>query len=283
VRTLAALHVPATFFLIGQHVAPFRETVALEARDNAVGDHTFHHVQLTALSLVDAGHEIENTAKAITGITHQPVRLLRPPLGSRNPGVDASRARACSVLWDIDVRHPGCDGEGVAAVNHHAQPGSSSSCTRRPDPGLAAGHRRRGTDQAPAAVTIQLMALDPPGPRRLEAGPRGCGLPIRKRAEVCPASSAGKEEGCEYLRFTVNERGETLRLALYGLDSGAPRLDDELVRVRARTGPVVSTSAGSVHGLSGLRLILRAHARAQQEGRRAHGHAAAPSAASSAS
>ena len=184
VRTLAALHVPATFFLIGQQVAPFRETVALEARGNAVGDHTFHHVQLTALSLVDAGHEIANTAKAITGITHQPVRLLRPPLGSRNPGVDAvARAEGVlEVLWDIDVHDiEGATAEKVvAAVSHHAQPGSiilmheNAAQTLGSLQAIVAAVRAKHL----RPVTVpQLLALDPPSPQQLEAGPRGCGLP----------------------------------------------------------------------------------------------------------
>ncbi len=184
VRTLAALQVPATFFLIGKQVTPFRETVALEARDNAVGNHTFHHVQLTALSLVDAGHEIADTSKAITAITHQPVRLLRPPLGSRTFGVDAV-ARAEGVLevhWDIDVHDiEGADAQKVlAAINHHAKPGSIILMHENAPQTLsslgAIVAAVRAKHLRPVTVP-QLMALDPPSAQQLAAGPRGCGLP----------------------------------------------------------------------------------------------------------
>ena len=75
------------------------------------------------------------------------------------------------------------------------------------------------------------------------------------------------------LRFTVerNEEGETLRLALYGeLDLyGAPRLDDELVRAEGEKWPEIVLDLCRLEFMdsSGLRLILRAHARAEQEGR----------------
>jgi anti-sigma B factor antagonist len=76
------------------------------------------------------------------------------------------------------------------------------------------------------------------------------------------------------VRFTVqrNEEGESLRLALYGeLDLyGAPRFDDELVRAEGEKWPelVIDLCGLDFMDSSGLRLILRAHARAGQEGRR---------------
>jgi len=181
---LAQLHVPATFFLIGSQIAQYRSVLPLEARAGAIGDHTFHHVQLTALSLVDAGHEIADTAKAITAVTREPVRLVRPPLGSRNPGVDAvARAEGMlEVLWDIDVQ----DIEGatapkiLAAVQHNAKPGSiilmheNASQTLDALPAVVAALRAKGL----RPVTVpQLMAVDPPSRQQLEAGPPGCGLP----------------------------------------------------------------------------------------------------------
>jgi anti-anti-sigma factor len=69
-----------------------------------------------------------------------------------------------------------------------------------------------------------------------------------------------------------NEEGERLRLALYGeLDLyGAPRLDDALVRAEGEKWPeiVIDLCRLEFMDSSGLRLILRAHARAQQDGRR---------------
>lgn len=76
------------------------------------------------------------------------------------------------------------------------------------------------------------------------------------------------------LHFTAqrSEEGETLRLVLYGeLDLyGAPRLDDELVRAEGEKWPeiVVDLCRLEFMDSSGLRLILRTHARAVQDGRR---------------
>jgi anti-sigma B factor antagonist len=69
-----------------------------------------------------------------------------------------------------------------------------------------------------------------------------------------------------------NEEGERLRLALYGeLDLyGAPRLDDALVGAEGEKWPeiVIDLCRLEFMDSSGLRLVLRAHARAQQDGRR---------------
>ncbi|HEX3317323.1 MAG TPA: STAS domain-containing protein [Solirubrobacteraceae bacterium] len=76
------------------------------------------------------------------------------------------------------------------------------------------------------------------------------------------------------LRFTVerHEEGERLRLALYGeLDLyGAPRFDDELVRAEGEQWPEIVLDLCRLEFMdsSGLRLILRSHARATQGGRR---------------
>jgi anti-sigma B factor antagonist len=89
-----------------------------------------------------------------------------------------------------------------------------------------------------------------------------------------PRDQAGKQDAVSTLRFTVerNEEGETLGLALYGeLDLyGAPRFDDELVRAEGEKWPeiVIDLCRLEFMDSSGLRLILRAHTRAEQEGRR---------------
>jgi anti-sigma B factor antagonist len=93
-------------------------------------------------------------------------------------------------------------------------------------------------------------------------------------SRVCRPSKPGNKDAVSTLRFTVerNEEGETLRLALYGeLDLyGAPRLDDELVRAEGEKWPeiVIDLCRLEFMDSSGLRLILRTHTRAKQEGRR---------------
>jgi peptidoglycan/xylan/chitin deacetylase (PgdA/CDA1 family) len=183
VRELLTRRVPATFFLVGQNVARYRSVLPLEAQAGAIGDHTFHHVQLTALELVDAGREIDDAARAITAVTHAPVRLMRPPSGARTPPVDAVvRAEGMlQVLWDVDVQDiEGADAAAVVdTVRRHARPGSivlmheneGQTLAALPQvlDALARKHLR--------PVTVpELMAADPPSPAQLEAGPTGCGL-----------------------------------------------------------------------------------------------------------
>src|SRR4051794_35239072 len=83
-----------------------------------------------------------------------------------------------------------------------------------------------------------------------------------------------REGGRRVNHFTVerSEEGEHLRLVLYGeLDLySAPRLDDELVRAEGEMWPelVLDLCRLDFMDSSGLRLLLRAHARAENEGRR---------------
>jgi anti-sigma B factor antagonist len=98
------------------------------------------------------------------------------------------------------------------------------------------------------------------------------------RGGVSPRPETGMASGVEgngaMTHFSIerNEEAERLRLALYGeLDLySAPRLDDELVRAEGEMWPelVLDLCRLDFMDSSGLRLLLRAHARAEQEGRR---------------
>jgi peptidoglycan/xylan/chitin deacetylase (PgdA/CDA1 family) len=183
-RELAAVRAPSTFFILGKNVAANRSTVRLLARFGAVGDLTFHDAQLTAIALVDARNEIATAARAIAAVTHQPVRLVRPPNGFRNPGVDAvARAEGMlQVVWDLDVGDQlgASSGAVIAAVRKSLKPGSivrlheNAGQTVIALRGIGAELRRRGL----RAVTVpELMAVDPPSAAQLAAGPKGCGIP----------------------------------------------------------------------------------------------------------
>ncbi|HEX3317322.1 MAG TPA: hypothetical protein VHR88_04845, partial [Solirubrobacteraceae bacterium] len=108
---------------------------------------------------------------------------LAPPLGSRNFGVD-SVARAegtLEVLWDIDVKDiEGATGAEVLAAVSHVKPGSiilmheNAPQTLSSLTAIVAAVRAKGL----RPVTVpELLAVDPPTPQQLEAGPQGCGLP----------------------------------------------------------------------------------------------------------
>ena len=62
--------IPATFFLQGQCLAGNEEIVRrMHAEGHLIGNHTFHHVQLTKVSEEEAREEVVKTSNAIYEIT----------------------------------------------------------------------------------------------------------------------------------------------------------------------------------------------------------------------
>jgi peptidoglycan-N-acetylglucosamine deacetylase len=81
---LRDLHVPATFFLIGQDAQQWPEiTQRIEALGNEIGDHTFTHPNLDQESSDRVRYEILQARDILWNLTHDPgVRtLMRPPHG----------------------------------------------------------------------------------------------------------------------------------------------------------------------------------------------------------
>ncbi len=106
-RLLAGLkerEVKATFFLIGSSIEGEEELVEQMAQDgHLIGSHTFHHVQLTSLSLEEACGEIIQTNEAITEVTGQTVEYIRPPYGSWNSRLECA-VNMREVGWTVDPR-----------------------------------------------------------------------------------------------------------------------------------------------------------------------------------
>jgi peptidoglycan-N-acetylglucosamine deacetylase len=78
------LHVPATFFLIGQDARQWPElTRRIEAEGNEIGDHTYTHPNLDQESADQVRKEILEGRDALWDLSHDPsVRvLMRPPHG----------------------------------------------------------------------------------------------------------------------------------------------------------------------------------------------------------
>ncbi|MCI9068522.1 MAG: polysaccharide deacetylase family protein [Lachnospiraceae bacterium] len=96
--------VRATFFLIGGSIEGKEALVEQMAQDgHLIGSHTFHHVQLTGLSLEKACEEITMTNEAITGVTGQTVEYIRPPYGSWNSKLECA-VNMREVGWTVDPR-----------------------------------------------------------------------------------------------------------------------------------------------------------------------------------
>lgn len=93
----------ATFFVVGPNVKTRPELVErMIAEGHEVGNHTWSHRSLPALSPTQVRSEIDRTNEAISAAIDQPATLLRPPYGARNPKIDRL-AQTPVILWDVDT------------------------------------------------------------------------------------------------------------------------------------------------------------------------------------
>src|SRR2546425_7421681 len=78
--TLRRLGVPATFFMVGEHVVRYPGLVArLQDEGFEIGDHTFNHVDLTTIPGWERKLQVSITDTAITGAAGIRPRFFRPP------------------------------------------------------------------------------------------------------------------------------------------------------------------------------------------------------------
>jgi peptidoglycan/xylan/chitin deacetylase (PgdA/CDA1 family) len=111
---LAARHIKATFFVIGQNVAEHPEVVARAVREgHEIGNHSWSHPNLGRMSDEAVRLQLKRTQDAIESAAGIRPVLLRPPYGS----VTAHEKRWIHdefgyqiILWDVDPldwRRPG--------------------------------------------------------------------------------------------------------------------------------------------------------------------------------
>jgi peptidoglycan-N-acetylglucosamine deacetylase len=86
-ETLAVKDVPATFFLVGRHVALFPELARQVAAAHAVGNHTQSHVKLHRLGPDRIAREVGEAHDTIVSVVGTAPRMFRAPHGYRNPFV----------------------------------------------------------------------------------------------------------------------------------------------------------------------------------------------------
>jgi len=87
----------ATFFLVSRNLPLYGSLVAREEPFGEIADHTRTHPNLPSVSAAAQLDEIAGAQTAIAAVAHRPVRVFRPPYGSRNPAIDAiARQHGCS-------------------------------------------------------------------------------------------------------------------------------------------------------------------------------------------
>ena len=96
--------VKATFFVTGANVSKYPEIVERMYKEgHLIGNHTFHHIQLTAANGEQFREEIVSTNEAIREITGEDTEYIRPPYGSWNKKYE-EELNMFPVLWSIDPR-----------------------------------------------------------------------------------------------------------------------------------------------------------------------------------
>lgn len=94
--------VKVTFFVTGENVESYPEIVKRASEDgHLIGNHTFHHVQLTAANTEEFKAEIVSTNEIIQEVTGKETSFIRPPYGSWDKKYE-KELNMFPVLWDVD-------------------------------------------------------------------------------------------------------------------------------------------------------------------------------------
>jgi peptidoglycan/xylan/chitin deacetylase (PgdA/CDA1 family) len=173
IRQLDRLHVPATFFIVGQQLNDFSGALRDElARGFVIGDHTENHAPLNALSEARQYSQIHDVAGRMTRAGAPFPRLFRPPYGVYNRTTLSllHRFRMLMVLWSVDPRdwtRPGTPaivqrvlaGARPGAIIELHDGGGDRSETEAALPAIVKALRRRHY----GFVTVpELLRIDPP-------------------------------------------------------------------------------------------------------------------------
>ncbi|HET7266168.1 MAG TPA: polysaccharide deacetylase family protein [bacterium] len=164
---LRRYHAHATFFVIGQHARAYPYVVAeMVAEGDEVGNHTFHHPNMTTLPALVADSEIAAAAAVIDRAAGRPAEWFRPPGGDYTAGVaaDARGHRLGIAMWTSNSGDWALPAYRIVIdrVLARAEPGaiillhSTTLNTVRALPSILVELRRRGY----ALVTVSELARD---------------------------------------------------------------------------------------------------------------------------
>ena len=103
---LAAHHIKATFFVIGENVAEHPEIVARAAREgHEIASHSWSHPNFAKMSQESVRSQLQRTDDAIKSATGKSPTLMRPPYGSiteREKRWIHDEFGYDIILWDVD-------------------------------------------------------------------------------------------------------------------------------------------------------------------------------------
>ena len=94
--------VVATFFVTGANATLYPELIEQMQEDgHVVGNHTFHHVQLSSVGEEIFIQELKETNRVLEGILEEEIVYVRPPFGDWAKSIE-QEINMFPVLWDID-------------------------------------------------------------------------------------------------------------------------------------------------------------------------------------
>lgn len=94
--------VVATFFVTGANATLYPELIEQMQEDgHVVGNHTYHHVQLSSVGEEIFMKELLETNRVLEGILGEEVMYVRPPFGDWKKSIE-KEVDMFPVLWDID-------------------------------------------------------------------------------------------------------------------------------------------------------------------------------------
>ncbi len=94
--------VKATFFVTGENAEAYPELVQrMSEEGHLVGNHTYSHVELSAVGQEVFLKEMERTRLILEELTGEENLYVRPPYGEWNKEIEAS-CNMFAVLWDVD-------------------------------------------------------------------------------------------------------------------------------------------------------------------------------------
>ena len=97
-------NVHATFFLIGENIEQNSNQNLVKQmyeEGHLIGNHTYHHLEITRLSDEKAYEEIKSTNDLIESIIGEPPEYMRPPFGSWQRNLE-EKMKVIPVLWTVD-------------------------------------------------------------------------------------------------------------------------------------------------------------------------------------
>ena len=99
---LAERGAKASFFVTGENAEKYPELILrMQKEGHLIGNHTYHHVELTKVSENEARLELADTSAVIVRITGKEPEYMRPPFGAWQRKLE-QEIQMLPVLWTID-------------------------------------------------------------------------------------------------------------------------------------------------------------------------------------